>query len=464
MKNSIIKGLVALSLLVSMSSTILADTTEDLINALVLKNILTEDEAALLSRQNKGEGKTRSKNVAGKLSISKYLKKATLYGDIRARQEWRQGEEYTTPANAWQRDSVDRSRQRYKITLGVKTVITNDWYTDLAFAMGSKGRSDNATLGGGGYEESKQTLYVKRAMIGWKPTKGIALEAGRIKNPLYTKAMVWDKDLTWDGVSFKTKHNISKQTTFEFKGGVNTMTGDDKQYTNSSSSDNDSQYQLSAQVVGKYKFDKKQGPSLKLGLSHTIYTNDDDGGLVFEPSAVGNGAQTYINDLSLIEIPFDFKTMISPGLGMTIFGDLAYNIDGSDRRQAFIDGGGTGGADDDKAFMIGVGLGSYKNFKALDKGKLKKGDWKGNLWYQEVGTYSVDPNHVDSDIFDSKVNIKGFAFKGQYMIEDNIKANIAYAHGEINDTSVGCTPGVKGDTGLCLDEMDLLQLDVTYKF
>ena len=59
---------------------------------------------------------------------------------------------------------------------------------DLAFAMGSKGRSDNATLGGGGYEESKQALYVKRAMIGWKPTKGIALEAGRIKNPLYTKS------------------------------------------------------------------------------------------------------------------------------------------------------------------------------------------------------------------------------------------------------------------------------------
>ena len=56
--------------------------------------------------------------------------------------------------------------------------------------------------------------------------------------------------------------------------GVNTMTGDDKQYTNSSSSDNDSQYQLSAQVVGKYKFDKNKDLSLKLGLSHTIYTND----------------------------------------------------------------------------------------------------------------------------------------------------------------------------------------------
>ena len=83
-----------------------------------------------------------------------------------------------------------------------------------------------------------------------------------------------------------------------------------------------------------------------------------------------------------------------------------------------------------------------KTFKALDKGKQKKGDWKGNLWYQEVGTYSVDPNHVDSDIFDSKVNLKGIAFKGQYMIEDNVKFNIAYAHGEINDKSVGCTPGL----------------------
>ncbi len=116
------------------------------------------------------------------------------------------------------------------------------------------------------------------------------------------------------------------------------------------------------------------------------------------------------------------------------------------------------------AFLLGIGFGSYKDFKALDKGKQKKGDWKGNLWYQEVGTYSVDPNHVDSDIFDSKVNLKGIAFKGQYMIEDNVKFNIAYAHGEINDKSVGCTPGVAGDTKMCIDSMDLLQLDVTYKW
>ena len=457
MKKSMIKGLVISALAFSVPA--FSDTTQDLVNALVTKGILTEDEAALLSKQHASESKARDKKVKSKLSISKYLDEGKLYGDIRVRQEWRSADEYGG------NDSIDRSRQRYKITLGFKTKIADNWFTDLALAMGSKGRSDNATLGSGGYAESKEEIFVKRAMVGWKPTDWLTLQAGRIKNPLYTKPMVWDKDLTWDGASWKTKYKMSKQTTISTTGGVNTMQGDDTQRRNSA--DKNSQYQLSGQVIGKHLFDKKSGPSLKVGLTYTMYTNDDDGGQIFDPTAEGNDAQTYINDLSLIEIPADYKVMVKPGLGMNVFGDYAYNIDGSDRRDAWINsgaGGNEGGSDDDSAFLVGIGFGSYKDFKALDKGKQKKGDWKGNLWYQEVGTYSVDPNHVDSDIFDSKVNIKGIAFKVQYMIEDNIKFNIAYAHGEINDKSVGCTPGVAGDTKMCIDDMDLLQLDVTYKF
>jgi hypothetical protein len=457
MKTNLIKGLVMSAL--AFSVPVFSDTTEDLVNALVTKGILTEDEAALLTKQNASESKARDQKVKSKLSISKYLDEGKLYGDIRVRQEWRSANEYGG------NDSVDRSRQRYKITLGFKTKISDNWFTDIALAMGSKGRSDNATLGGGGYAEAKEEIFVKRAMLGWKPTDWLTLQAGRIKNPLYTKPMVWDKDLTWDGASWKTKYKMSKQTTISTTGGVNTMQGDDTQ--SREGTDKDSQYQLSGQVIGKHLFDEKSGPSAKVGLTYTMYTNDDDGGVAFDPTAEGNTAQTYINDLSLIEIPADYKLMVKNGLGMTVFGDYAYNIDGSDRRDAWINsgaGGNEGGSDNDSAFLVGIGFGSYKDFKALDKGKQKKGDWKGNLWYQEVGTYSVDPNHVDSDIFDSKVNLKGIAFKGQYMIEDNVKFNIAYAHGEIDDKSVGCTPGVAGDTKMCIDDMDLIQLDVTYKF
>ena len=456
MKTNLIKGLVMSAL--AFSVPVFSDTTEDLVNALVTKGILTEDEAALLTKKHAGETKARDQKVKSKLSISKYLDEGKLYGDIRVRQEWRSADEYGG------NDSVDRSRQRYKITLGFKTKISENWFTDLALSMGSKGRSDNATLGSGGDQGNKEELFVKRAMIGWAVNDWLTLQAGRIKNPLYTKPMVWDKDLTWDGISWKTKYKMSKQTTISTTGGVNTVTGDDTQ-TRILDDDKDSQYQLSGQVIGKHLFDKKSGPSAKVGLTYTMYTNDDDDGIIFDPTNIGQPAQNALNDLSLIEIPADYKMMVKPGLGMTVFGDYAYNIDGDDRRKAAIDAYGIdGGSDDSSAYMLGIGFGSYKDFKALDKGKQKKGDWKGNLWYQEVGTYSVDPNHVDSDIFDSKVNLKGIAFKGQYMIEDNVKFNIAYAHGEINDKSVGCTPGVAGDTKMCIDSMDLLQLDVTYKW
>ena len=137
--------------------------------------------------------KHKKKKDKSKLSISKYLDEGKLYGDIRVRQEWRKSDEYNGSG------SIDLNRQRYKITLGFKTKIAENWFTDLALSMGARGRSDNATLGGGGYADNKEELFVKRAMLGWAPTDWLTLQAGRITNPLYTKPMIWDKDLTWDG-------------------------------------------------------------------------------------------------------------------------------------------------------------------------------------------------------------------------------------------------------------------------
>ena len=44
--------------------------------------------------------------------------------------------------------------------------------------------------------------------------------------------------------------------------------------------DKNSQYQLSAQVFGKHKFDAKSGPSFKTGLTYTMYTNSDGGVMI----------------------------------------------------------------------------------------------------------------------------------------------------------------------------------------
>ena len=92
MKKSVIKGLVVSAL--AFSVPVFSDTTEDLVNALVTKGILTEDEAAILTKKHAGETKARDQKVKSKLSISKYLDEGKLYGDIRVRQEWRDADEY----------------------------------------------------------------------------------------------------------------------------------------------------------------------------------------------------------------------------------------------------------------------------------------------------------------------------------------------------------------------------------
>jgi hypothetical protein len=94
---------------------------------------------------------------------------------------------------------------------------------------------------------------------------------------------------------------------------------------------------------------------------------------------------------------------------------------------------------------------------------MVKGDWSARIWYQDVGAYSVDPNAVDSDFMDSRVNMKGTTFKAQYNIQDNVFANFAYGHATSKNGALG-TAGAANDLALNLDSYDLIQLDLTYKF
>ena len=69
MKNRVIKSIVASSLLFSVVSPVLADTTEDLINALIVKGVLTKQEGNLLSKkaeaENNNSGKVKFKKGGG---------------------------------------------------------------------------------------------------------------------------------------------------------------------------------------------------------------------------------------------------------------------------------------------------------------------------------------------------------------------------------------------------------------
>lgn len=467
---SLLAAAVAGTFMVGFAANAMADSTTDIVNALVAKGVLTEEEGALLTKGHEGEkaGQEKAMKKASKLKISDAIDNATFYGDIRVRAEERKGSGIYKTAGVSEDETRDRAR--YKLGFGVKTEAGN-WYTDLAFAMGANGRSDNATFGKSASSNinDKETLFVKRAMVGYKATDWLKLEAGRMDNPLYTTPMVWDADLTFEGLVEKANFKAGNADLFLTAAQVQYQ-GDRKSFD--TQADNSVTTELFA-FQGGAKMPISDNASAKAALTYTTYSHNTAKNKPFSPglgTQTASGGTTYsrngagVNDLDIIEIPAEINFMASSNIGVRVFGDYAYNTSGSDRAKAaaLVDGIKVN-TNDDKAWMLGLAVGSAKDLKAFEGNKMAKGDWSARIWYQDVGAYAVDPNAVDSDFMDSRVNMKGVVFKAQYNIEDNVFVNFAAGHATRKDNTLGAG-GAASDIALNLKDYDLYQLDLTYKF
>lgn len=432
-----------------------SSSTTDIVDALVSKGVLTEEEGKLISKGATSKAKADEKAIKSRIKISDAIENATLYGDIRVRHETRWAERHDAAVD------YTRNRERYKITLGLKTETDKgNWYSDLAFAMGSEGRSDNATFGAGtgitNGNAPKETLYVKRAMVGFKPTEWLALEAGRIANPLYTTEMVWDKDLTFDGAA--AKFNLKAGDAKIFLTGVAFQyKGDSKIYTGTATADAFTNEVVVGQAGFQVPFNEKL--DAKAAISYYKYGNAGGNfGMAAGNAALGasTGRTAYgTNNLEIVEVPAELTYKATDAIGVKLYGDWVINTDADKRAE--LAGDTTDAKDDDTAWLLGAEVKSQAGKKEAAN------DWNAKIWYQETGLYALDPNAVDSDFFDSKINVKGTVFKAQYYITDAVFANFAYGHGKRNNGN-GQTAGVAGDTTYNFNNMDLLQVDLTYKF
>ena len=460
------------ALLFGFGANAMADSTTDIVNALVAKGVLTEEEGALLNKGREGEkaGQEKALKKAGRVTISDAIDNAKIYGDIRARYERRDGDVVSNSGL-----NTDSNRARYKITLGVETT-SGQWYSDLAMSMGDNVRSDNTSFGdvataGDAGNKTKSTLYVKRAMIGYKPTDWLALEAGRMKNPLYmVNAMVFDHDIVVDGLNEKLNYKIGDTNLFANLGQW-IYTGKEVASTNGGASTTTRQNMILAFQGGvQQAFNDRL--SAKAAVGYYNYTANSSGLTTSYAPSIGNIAPgtttgTYAtnygtNDLAILDIPAELNYMVTSNIGVRPYAEYAYNTLGSDRQAA----AGTtvaGLSNDDTAWLVGIAVGSAKDLKSFEGKKMAKGDWFANLWYQETGTYALDQNAVDSDIFDGRLNMKGTSLKAQYNIEDNVALNFTGAWGSRKNSQYG-TLAPKVDITGNIDNYTLYQFDVTYKF
>lgn len=94
----------------------------------------------------------------------------------------------------------DRNRLRLRARLGLLARVSDEWSAGIRLATGSETDrvSTNQTLG---QDFNKYAFHVDRAYLKYEPAEWLSLYGGRIPNPWFSTDLVWDEDLSFEGVA-----------------------------------------------------------------------------------------------------------------------------------------------------------------------------------------------------------------------------------------------------------------------
>jgi hypothetical protein len=417
------------------------------------------------------------KSAADKWKLSTSITEMELYGDVRLRYQYNGGETDNTPVAApgagvaGTHDWQERERERYRLRLGLRGTLLDDWFFGVRLETNAANRSTNVTFGddtsssstggGGPFAKGSDVVYVGQAYGGYKGFPDFTFTAGRMPNPLVTTRMVWDPDINPEGLAEQWKH------TFVFGGEpppppVFSKDGKDGKAVAPPPSEPFLKLDLFANF-GQFVYDDAN-PENPLGARTTTTAN---GGTQLVPNTdafllawqvgarlnfphnfyfrlaptmynyTGNGDtfnvhyqggdpqltnanslaqnQTGINSLLVFDLPAEFGWKLW-GVPMRIFGDFATNFEGDERADA---AGQPGHGSQRYAYLIGLGVGQLK----------KAHDWELDVWYQNAQQYALDPNLIDDDIFNGQLNMHGIAAQATYNLTAAVNLQLTYAHG-----------------------------------
>ncbi|MGI8481307.1 MAG: putative porin, partial [Chthoniobacterales bacterium] len=179
-----------------------------LLDLLVKKKIITDQEA----EEVRGElTKEVASTPAGKLKLSSPLTELEIYGDARVRYEARSGETGAPNTLDPRRDTLRRSRERYRLRLGLRGTLADDWFFGIRLETSTNPRSTNVTFGddAGPFGKTSDAANVGQAHIGYKGFRDITLTVGKMPNPFVNTLMVWDGDINPEGVAEQWKHTFN---------------------------------------------------------------------------------------------------------------------------------------------------------------------------------------------------------------------------------------------------------------
>ena len=363
-----------------------------------------------------------------------------------------------------------QDRYRFRLRLRDEFKLAGGWFGGVELSSSSASDSGNQTfgakdatgVGGGGFD--KYGIFISKVYLGWNYSDWAQVTIGKQNNPFYTSDMVWDPDISPDGIVEQI--NFSKLYTGKSDGGVNEerpwelmlnmgqfifsdniengLTLSEPGFATPSDVHHDystNAYMFEFQLQSSYKFENGMkaifAPAVMFyNSAHVTGANNEASFTdITGPTSSSNpGGITYLDnqtrflgetrDLTLITAPgeVDFKVMNQP---VRAFWDFSYNAQGKKRTDdiygMFYYNSSNQvtsyhATEDDIAWLLGLQVGENK----------KAGDFSLMANYRQVGMASVDPNLTDSDFALGRVNIQGLKATATYNFTDYATGALTY--------------------------------------
>ncbi|MCD4830205.1 MAG: putative porin [Anaerohalosphaeraceae bacterium] len=343
----------------------------------------------------------------------KWASRMNFSGDFRYRHEYQSDK----TANR------DRKRNRIRARLQLDAKVNNEWDLGFRIATGSSDSptSTNQTLGGA-FESKDIWLDLGYAKYHPAAYPGFELYMGKMKNPFYRvgkNQLIWDGDVTPEGIAIKYQRKISDATTLHANAGGF--------WLQESTGAPDSGL-FAAQVYAKHKFES--GNYLLGGASHYHFSNVGDENLlaIGANGNVTNADGTYISGFEVTELfsEYGFKMGEMP---IKVYGNFVKNGAANNSR--------------DSGWLVGF---------ALNKAKAP-GTWALSYDYRDVEADAVLGGLNDSDFAGGLTDSSGHRVGLKYAISKNTTAGLTYFMTDKNAHSS------RGD-----DKYRMLQADLVFKF
>ncbi|MGC1322554.1 MAG: putative porin [Candidatus Udaeobacter sp.] len=457
------------------------------------------------------------KSAADKWKLSTSLTELEIFGDIRLRYQYNGGETKNTGpvgapgagvagVNDWQ----ERERERYRIRLGLRGTLMDDWFFGVRLETNNNARSTNVTFGddtasstpggGGPFEKNSDTIYVGQAYAGYKGFPDFTFTAGRMANPLLNTRMLWDVDINPEGLAEQWKHtwaigggapsppiyskdgkdakavvephppepwlNITAfanfaQFVYDDTNPENPLGARATTTSNNGSNQlvpNTDAFLCAWQIGAKFDFPHivyfQLAPTLYNytgnGDTFNIHYQGGDPRLTNSASLAEN--QTGINSLLVFDMPVEIGWKVW-GLPMRAYGDFATNFEGNERASA---AGQPGQGSQRYAYQAGLGIGQLK----------AKNDWQLDVWYQHQEQYALDPNLIDDDFFNAQLNVQGIGVTAAYNLTAAVNFTLNYGHAWWYNHNLG-TGGNPGSLAIATNptnEYNFFTADLNVKF